>query len=229
MSWWTRSPTRPRARARLRAASGSVSRKLPPTIQKTSIAPAAGGVDHLRRGRGPCGRGPGSPRPRASASPCPAPPGRARSPTSAPPWTPECPRIGIRPRVRAPGQPRARPTLTRARIVSHAVRVLGQAHRPDEDARWARDEQLREVAHLGARRAAVPLELLPGLRLARAPRPPRSRPCELATNPGRSRRGLEQRLEDAVQEGEVAAGVHLEPVVGERVPKSALSGTEGTQ
>ena len=115
MSWWMRSPGLESA-ARLRSAPDSVSRKFPPTIQKTSISPRADASTWSFAVR-PFARGTGNPHTcshRASA----ASPGDGAQPTSAPPWTPEWPRIGISPRFGRPGSPRARPTLTRARIVS---------------------------------------------------------------------------------------------------------------
>ena len=115
MSWWTRVPTRasPWATA---AGSGSVSMKLPPTIQNASMAPRqaastiSDAVSPLKEGHGKpqtwlkrvlCG----------SSSP-------GAQPTSAPPCTPECPRIGIIPAFSRPTQPRASPTFIRAWMVS---------------------------------------------------------------------------------------------------------------
>ena len=107
-----------RAPARQRSASGSVSRKLPPTIQNTiDVAVRA----HDRSS--PPSVQPRRRREREAPDARPTAPGRgidrrARSRLRAPPCTPEWPRIGTRPRFGRPGRPRARPTLTSALIVS---------------------------------------------------------------------------------------------------------------
>ena len=116
MSWCTRRRGLPergaRPAARRRASRGNCRRRSRtgprrPRAACAIISPAV----H------PCAAGTGkrhacSMRPRASAS------RRGTQPTSAPPCTPEWPRMGTRPRLGRPGRPRARPTLTSAFTVS---------------------------------------------------------------------------------------------------------------
>ena len=115
MSWWMRRRGR-RSAARERSTSASVSRKLPPTIQNTSTSPRAlcstiSAAVHP----GVCGTGnPQTSDQRAAVFASTF----GMHPTSAPPCTPECPRIGTSPRFGRPGSPRARPTFTSALIVS---------------------------------------------------------------------------------------------------------------
>ena len=153
-------------------------------------------------------------------------PSSGTQPTSAPPWTPEWPRIGVRPAPGRPASPRARPTLTSARIVSTPWACWVS---PIDQTKWARGRSTR------SRRANSPHRRLgcaaglatapPSSDRARRRRPRRSLRVRAATNSSSTRRrDLEQSLEDAVQEREIAAGVHVEPVVGEPGPEERALG-----
>ena len=103
-----------RASARRPASRESCRRR----SRRASMPPAAERVDHLRPRSAAVlarTRKPHALRPRARASRRRRP---ATQPTSAPPCTPEWPRIGISPRCGRPDSPRARPTLTSALTVS---------------------------------------------------------------------------------------------------------------
>ena len=216
MSWWTRRRGRARAR-RASPASGSVSRKLPPTIQNTSSAARRRSPRPSPSPSSPAWSGSGKPH---ALRPC---GGRVRGERRArsPPRRRPARRSG---RGWAPGRslgrtgrPRASATLTSALHRVDAVRVLGEAHRPDEDGLRPVDEQLREG--FDADRASSPLSAVDGLPVALARvrgAPRRTRRCARRRSPGRCRPPLEQGLQHADEEGQVAAGVDVEPVVGQR-------------
>src|SRR6266581_2543097 len=130
-SWWMRSGMRPSA-SRTYAGSGSVSRKLPPAWYKTSRRPSCaasiiptavmppivgGRKPQIFPNRSAFSSSTGNPRPYA--------PGWA--PISEPPWTPLCPRIGMRPHFSRPTFPRdaclAFELLPGLRHEQHAQRI----------------------------------------------------------------------------------------------------------
>ena len=96
-----------------------------------------------------------------------------------------------------------------------AVRVLRQAHRPDEDGLRPRQEQPRERLDVGAARrrsrARCASQVVPRHRRSASARTAGVRVDERRDR----RRRRRARLQHADEEGEVAAGVHVEPVVGE--------------
>jgi hypothetical protein len=152
MSWWIRRPGRASA-VRLRVAPDSVSRKFPPTIQKTSTSPAAA-ASTCALAVNPSARGIGNPH-NFSQRPRPGSPGRGVHPTSAPPWTPEWPRIGMRPRFGRPGSPRASPMFVRARIVSTPCACWVS---PIDQTKWALGFSIRRRAKSRIRWREAPLE-----------------------------------------------------------------------
>ena len=176
MSWWMRSAGRASAARVPRLGRRSVSRKLPPTIQKTSSAP---------RRRRPPSRPRCSPVKRRRREAPDAAPGVARwrrrspgtQPTSAPPCTPEWPRIGISPRPVAPTQSARQADVDQRLDGVDAVRVLREPHRPDEDRVRARRRSSRAKRRISAARgAALRFERRP----RRAPAPRRARPSKPA-------------------------------------------------
>src|SRR5918999_1164974 len=95
-----------------------------------------------------------------------------------------------------------------------AVRVLRQPHRPHEDRLGAIDQQTREVDDPVAGHAAAGFDLSPVDRVdvrARRIEAHRPFPDELLVHAAE----LNERLQHTVQEGEIAAGVDVEPVIGE--------------
>ncbi len=150
MSWWMRRRGRASARSE-RSRSGSVSRKLPPTIQKTSRSPAAA-CSIISAVVQPGASGTGKPQSPAQRSRVWA--GTAGTqPTSAPPCTPEWPRIGTSPEPGRPGRPRARPTLSSALIVSTPWTCCV---RPMDQTRTAFGRSMSSCAKASMRSRVVP-------------------------------------------------------------------------
>ena len=226
MSWWMRRRGRCSAR-RQRSASGSVSRKLPPTIQKRSTSPVGRVIDHLRRR--PAGRrGTGKPQTSAQRAAV-AASTFGTQPTSAPPCTPEWPRIGTRPRFGRPGSPRARPTFTSALIVSTpcacCVRPIDQTK-----IAFGRSTSSRaNASHPLAGRAALALEHVPVATPARDRAPPRSRPCARGRTPRPRRRS--RPAPGARRSGTRGRRRCARRTSGRRarVPNTALDAIDGTQ
>ena len=138
------------AQARPRRAPRAIGAWSPQRLEKVAADdPEQIHVAVARRARS--SRPPSSPAPPAPGKPHAASSARASrrrgagtQPTSAPPCTPEWPRIGTSPRSGRPASPRARPTLIERLDGVHAVRVLRQPHRPDEDRVRPRDQQIGE-------------------------------------------------------------------------------------
>ena len=212
MSWWRRVRTRPSARAAA-AGSGSVSRKLPPTIQNDVERAAVRGVHHLGRGRARGRSGSGKPHTASKRAPLrfveagraahlgPALHARVAADRHeagllaahpAPRQAHVDERLdGVARRARAASGPSTRRgSPFRAAAASPAKRLISRARGP------------------AARSSSSQL-----LRLDMAPAPRRSPSCARRTNSWSSQSSAEQDLEHAVQEREVAAGVHREPVV----------------
>ena len=155
MSWCTRRRGRRRAR-RVRASSGSVSRKLPPTIQNRSTSPSAA-CSIISAVVQPGVVGTSNPQTSDQrAAVAASTPGT--QPISAPPCTPEWPRIGTRPAVGPPGQAAREADVHQRTDGLHAVRVLGQSHRPDEDGVRSIDQEAGEGLDAIAGRAALALD-----------------------------------------------------------------------
>ena len=185
-----------RARARQRSASGSVSRKLPPTIQNRSTSPSAAcsiisavvqpGAGRAREAPhlGPARRA--SPRRRVGTQP-----------TSAPPCTPEWPRIGTRPRFGRPGSPRARPTLTSALIVSTPCACCVS---PIDQTKTAFGRSISSRANACIRSRGAPLSRSSASQSAASARVARlleARRCARARTPRRRRRASIERAKHA--------------------------------
>ena len=188
---------------------------LPPTIQNVSTSPSALAVDRSRS--------PSSPVPPAAAKPHTSA-HRARV-------------VGERRRHAADfgaalhagvaadrHQPAAGPRRQAAREPEvderphgvDAVSVLRQAHRPDEDRLRSLDQQTREGLDAGPRHAALGLDRVPAAYL-RPGRSTSAAPVVCASTNARSMPPCaRQRLQHADEEREIAAGVDVEPVVGDR-------------
>ena len=218
MSWWiarrgvaSAARLRVRVRQRLEKIAADDPEDVDVSRGRGSICSTAASPASVGRSEAPDPRPAGA---RASASTS------GRQPTSAPPWTPEWPRIGIRPDRARPGRPRARPTLTSARIVSTPCACWVRPIDQTKCALGLSIEQARELAHAPpARRRSRPrASPSPGAATARGRRLEATGAVahELVIDAAGL---LEQRLEDAVQEREVAARVHVEPVVGELRPE----------
>ena len=98
-----------------------------------------------------------------------------------------------------------------------AVRVLRESHRPDEDRVRTIDQQPGKCLDPLAWSAALPLDLRPLDRLglhARSVESDRVFAYEAFVDPAE----CEERTEHADEKREVAAGVHVEPMVGDRSP-----------
>ena len=181
-------------------------------------------IDVAARRRARSSRWPSSPRAAGTGKPhalCPSRRASPRStrgtqPTSAPPWTPEWPRIGTRPRFGRPSRPRARPTLTSALTVSTPCACCVRPIDQTKTAFGPGDQQVGELARCA--RAAMPLS-----------RTMRSQPTAAAcaqrvVESGRvlahegvvDAAALDERQQHAEQERQIAAGVDVEPVVGQR-------------
>ena len=215
MSWWTRSGTRAERGLDVVGVGQHLEEVAAARVEDVELA-ARRGLDHLRGGRGPGRRGPGSrtarrARPRARRSTA-SPPGSAvaYAPISAPPCTPEWPRIGMRPAPGRPTLPRARPRLTIAVHVVGAVRVLRDAHRPDEHGARAPRRRCCAKRSMSARGGAATARSRSVERpRARARRRSSSNPSVWSrTNSSSIAVELEQHLQHAVEERDVAAGVH---------------------
>ena len=145
-------------------------------------------------------------------------------PTSAPPCTPEWPRIGIRPRRARPGSPRARPTLTSARMVSTPCACCV---RPIDQTKMAlgRSTSSRANRRMSSRVAPLCASSAVPVGGQRAPSRAAVEPRGRALDERRGRRASRstQRAQHADEEREVAAGVDVEPVIGEpRAEERAL-------
>ncbi len=184
-----------------------------------------------RSARWPPGRetaGERIPRPPASG-PGPRCRGSARSPTSAPPWTPECPRIGMRPRWGRPGSPRASPTFTRARMVATPWACCVS---PMDQTKWAFGRATSRRANSCIRERGAPLARSRAShecpRTARAAssnpvvlRPTKSR----STPPGRSSRAFRTPQRNP-RSPPVSTSNQWS---ARRVPSNALPGSDGIQ
>ena len=192
-----------------------VSRKLPPTIQNTSTSPSAACVTisdavqpwHVRNGKPP-DRRPASARLR-----------RRPAAGNRLPRRPARPNARGLARARAfgrHGRPRASATLTSALIGVDTVRVLRQPHRPDEHRFRTIDQQLRK-RHRSARVSRRS-------RVRSASQPAVSAPSRASVEAGRvfahevlvDAAALDERTQHADKEREIAAGMDVEPVVGDR-------------
>ena len=214
MSWWMRVPTLPSAAATA-VGIGQRLQEVAAHDPEDVEAAAIGGVHHLRRGEPLEGRAAETPTPLRSASRCGSSSARRAAHLGA----------ALHAGVAADrhqadllaADPAARQADVHERLDGlDAVRVLRQPHRPDEDPVLRVAQQLREAlasprawcrspprAAPMSRRCGVALRLLEAARVARAMN-------SRSIQPSRH-----QDLEDAVQEREVAAGVHGEPLVGE--------------
>ena len=127
------------------------------------------------------------------------------------------------PAVGAARQPAREPDVDERLDRLDAVRVLREPHRPDEHGVRPLDEQPREGLHAVARGAALTLEIVPagGERaVARRLEARRALAHERLVHAVR----LDERAKDADEKREIAAGVDVEPVVGERRAEERAGG-----
>ena len=128
------------------------------------------------------------------------------------------------------GRPRARPTLTSAWTVSTPCACWV---RPIDQTKTAFGRSISSRANASIAARVAPLSRSSASHVVRGDvgrAPPRSRWCARRRTRGRRRRRRSSALQHADQEREVAAGVHVEPVVGDaRCRTIALAAIDGTQ
>ena len=213
MSWWMRVPTRARAarhRRRIGQRLQEVAAHHPEDVERAAV----GRVHHLGRGQPLEGRAAGSPRPAAKRRAV-----RLLQPRRAAHLGAAL-HAGVPADRHDPDLLAAHPAAGQADVHQgldgvDAVGVLGQAHRPDEDPvpRVAQHAPRSGASPRAWRRSPPPGAPSPAPRRGRAP--PRSPRCARAMKALVDPALGHQHLEHAVQEGEVAAGVDGEPLVGE--------------
>ena len=209
---------RSRGRASARrdcSTSGSVSRKLPPTIQNTSTSPRGRVVDHLGRRPAPRRRHRKPPHRRLHRAAVAA----STTGTTADLGAALHARMAAdrhQAAVRPAGRPRASPTLTSALMVSTpwacCVRPIDQTN----TAFGLSTSKPREGLHLARATRRFRCSMCRPVGRSAASRASSNPTVRSRTNASSTPPRLDERPKHADEKREVAARVHVEPVIGQR-------------